>query len=396
MIGDLQEKLKEWLAQNRALLWAVMSHKDMADATLRGAGVSPEELLQATNKIEDSLDGLKDMMKRLYILLYEIEEEAKSMLSQASEPKRPPAMTVRKETYAEKPSPQPPAIPKEKSRPAPSAGVEPQPEPAPEEAETQPQPVSVNTPKQHTDLIPPNITPPTLEVPVQRKDLSEETSANLKCPVLEKLEEEEKRKVDTKQITIKKPQKAGGLIEYMGLWDWFWRLSEEQQKEVVSIMTDGVKLSQYDLFEREIKVLKPSFASYCWQTANRLMHKNYDELATGLLIKGLTVVDRKHDKEMLHIMYAKYFYRRRHTLPNAYEACINHCEKAIRSYEQDKETRPKPVAPFKLLTMIYEERRDYRELLRVCDRAITVYEGTPEVEGFSKIKDILARRIESD
>jgi len=383
--GDLQEKLTEWLAQNRALLWAVMSHKDMADAALRGAGLSPEELLKAAEKIEDSLDGLKDLMKRLYILLYEIEEEAKSMLSETVEPKRPPAMTVRREAVAAETTQSPPPAEKTVEPPQPAA-TEPvqkaaaEPEPAPVEA------ASPNPP-------PKSATPPTLEVPVGERDLSEETSASLKCPVLDELEKQEQRAVDTKMIKIGKPATPGGLFEYMGLWDWFWRLSEEQQKEIVSIMTDGTKLTQYDLFEREIKVLKPSFAAYCWRTANRLMHKNYDELATGLLIKGLTVVDKKHDKEMLHIMYAKYFYRRRHKLPNAYEACINHCQKAIRSYEQDRETRPKPVAPFKLLTMIYEERRDYKELLKICDRAIAVYEGTPEQEGFIKIKNILTRRL---
>ena len=95
-------------------------------------------------------------------------------------------------------------------------------------------------------------------------------------------------------------------------------------------------------------------------------------------------------------MYAKYFYRRRQKLKNAYEACINHCEKAIKSYESDKEKRAKPVAPFKLLTMIYEEMGEYEKILEVCNRAIKLYEGKDEAaktEGFKRIKRILLQRM---
>jgi hypothetical protein len=125
------------------------------------------------------------------------------------------------------------------------------------------------------------------------------------------------------------------------------------------------------------------------------MRKGYDELATGLLIKGLTVVTKKRDKEMLHIMYAKYFYRQRKALKNAYDACINHCEKAIKSYIQDTDNRPKPVAPFKLLTMIYEEKNDLDRIIQVCDRAIKLYQGSADeskVLGFLRIKDILEKK----
>ena len=160
-------------------------------------------------------------------------------------------------------------------------------------------------------------------------------------------------------------------------------------------MTSSGKMSPFDILERDIQTLRPQFAPYCWKTANKLMRKGYDELATGLLIKGLTVVTQKRDKEMLHIMYAKYFYRQRKSLKNAYDACVNHCEKAIRSYMQDKESRPKPVAPFKLLTMIYEEKDDLDRIIQVCDRAIRLYQGSSDeskVLGFLRIKDILEKK----
>ena len=216
----------------------------------------------------------------------------------------------------------------------------------------------------------------------------------MECEVLEKLDEMDR--VETKGILLEKPAKVGGLIGFLGLWDWFWQLPPIKQKEAVAIMAADGKLGGFDLFQREIRTLRPSFATYCWQTANKLMKHGFDELATGLLIKGLTIVDNKHDKEMLHIMYAKYFYRRRHRLKNAFEACINHCEKAVKSYEADKESRPKPVAPFKLMTMIYEETRRYKDILSVCDRAAAVYEGTEEaakMEGFVKIRQILSQKL---
>jgi len=429
LLGEIRKKIASWLSQNRGLLWAVMSHKDTADTLLRNVDVTPQELLDVCDKLEDSLDGLKDMLKQLYLLLYEIEEELKKAVSQVvSERKTVPPMTVPQvlsqevsvvqptspppSPSAQKPQPQVVPQPREQPpfEPLPHSVVPQQPIAPQKTAPTKPsvmpvEPVSTTAsavqakpkviPIGRPDAAATNLTPPTFEVPIPTVAQNQPSvdTTQIRCNVLDELDKEAKHSVDTRSVRIEKPSKPGGLIEYMGLWDWFWRLKEEQQKEIVSILTDGTKVSQFDLFQREINVLKPSFASYCWQMANRLMHRDYDELATGLLIKGLTIVDSKHDKEMLHIMYAKYFYRRRHKIPNAYEACINHCDKAIKSFESDRETRPKPIAPFKLLTMIYEEKRDFKKLLEVCDRAIAVYEATPEADGFIRIRDVLKKRL---
>jgi hypothetical protein len=43
--------------------------------------------------------------------------------------------------------------------------------------------------------------------------------------------------------------------------------------------------------------------------------------------------------------------------------------------------------------MIYEEKRDFKKLLEVCDRAIAVYEATPEADGFIRIRDVLKKRL---
>ena len=215
--------------------------------------------------------------------------------------------------------------------------------------------------------------------------------------VQEEKEEDEKEseRDEIPAFELKVPEQIGGLVAFLGLGEWFKGIGVEDQKKVVGIMISDGHMSQYDVLDRDIQTLRPQFAPYCWKTANKLMRSGYDELATGLLIKGLTVVTAKRDKEMLHIMYAKYFYRQRKVLKNAYDACINHCEKAIKSYLQDKENRPKPVAPFKLLTMIYEEQAKLKRIIEVCDRAIKLYQGGADeskVLGFLRIKDILSKK----
>jgi len=396
MAGRLDKRIEEWLAENRAFLWTVMSHKEMADAGLRGAENDPQVLLEICERLEESLDGIKTQLRQLYKLLYKMEEEAEELLARR-----------RGEEVAERPKKRPPAITLkriDKKDEAAVAAVQ-------EEAAAEKPPSSA---EERPPRRPPKPPVTTLEVPVVEQEsasavekeaaVAEPSAENeaesvaadaVECQVLEKLEREGARKVETAGIILKKPSQPGGLLGFLGLWDWFWSLDAERQRKAVSIMTEG-GLTQYDIFERKITTLRPSFARYCWETANRLMQNGFDELATGLLIKGLTVVDTRHDKEMLHIMYAKYFYRRRQKLKNAYEACINHCEKAIKSYESDKEKRAKPVAPFKLLTMIYEEMGEYEKILEVCNRAIKLYEGKDEAaktEGFKRIKKILLQRM---
>jgi hypothetical protein len=195
------------------------------------------------------------------------------------------------------------------------------------------------------------------------------------------------------------PDKRGGLIEYLGQWHQFVSLPKKKRDEVVAIMCSDGTVTPADLLSREVKTLRPQFASYCWKTADKLMKCDYDEIATGLLIKGLTVVTEKPDKEMLHIMYAKYFHRQRNVLRNACDACINHCEKAIKSYLQDRQERAKSVAPFKLLIMIYEERGELDNIAQICDKAISLYQGGPDqskVAGFLRIKDLLKKKTRAD
>ncbi|MCX7703427.1 MAG: hypothetical protein N2234_04920, partial [Planctomycetota bacterium] len=229
MLGDIQKKISNWLSQNRGLLWAVMSHKDSADALLRSIDVTPQELLNACDKLEDSLDGLKDMLKQLYLLLYEIEEELKKAALQVSAEKRPPpSVTVSRITgegvAKGQPAPQasvplqsvtqPNAVPQAVSQRV-SAPLQEAPSAVSAAVIQQTKP-SVAATKQPIPVVP-NHTPPTFEVPVTAAGKQgSPDAAQIKCEILDDLEKEAKRSVDTKSIRIEKPSKPGGLIEYMG------------------------------------------------------------------------------------------------------------------------------------------------------------------------------------
>jgi len=393
MPEKVKEHLEQWLALNRDFLWKVMNHKEKVDAVFRDPSIGMDNLLKVCDEVETHLDELKDMLKKLYLLLYESQDKIKEAKNKQHAENKFEEDIKKKKEAAEKVDQEEVELRKKMERERietaakrkTEAASQKQP-PAPEHAEEKPK--SPPQPEKKAESEP-------AKVPLASHATLEVASADEppEARVDSDGKEEEQEKIPLPDIKI--PEKIGGLIAFLGLAEWFASQSPDKQKESVGIMISDGKMTPFDVIERDIQTLKTQFAPYCWKTANKLMRNGYDELATGLLIKGLTVVTKKRDKEMLHIMYAKYFYRQRKHLNNAYDACINHCEKAIKSYMQDKEDRPKPVAPFKLLTMIYEEKNDLNRIIQVCDRAIQLYQGSADeskVLGFLRIKDILEKK----
>jgi hypothetical protein len=212
-------------------------------------------------------------------------------------------------------------------------------------------------------------------------------------PVAEKAEEIEAEAVLAEAVPAEAERPDKGIIGYMNYVEWFYKQPPETQRKVSEIFLGDARFKERDLLVTEITFLPPKMASYLWQTANKLLAADYDDIATALLIKGLTIVTDKADKEMIHIIYAKYFYGKRKELKDAYMGCISHCEKAVKSYLSDKEPRNKPIAPFKLLTRIYEESGKYEKILEISGKAIELYEGSPSperAEGFRKIREALS------
>jgi hypothetical protein len=383
MSDEVREHLESWLGLNRDFLWKVMSHKEKVDAIFRDRSVSLEELAKVCDEVEGHLDELKEMLKKLYLVLYETQDLIKKAQEKRESGDKFEEDLKRKKEEAEHKAQEEAELRKKMERERAGAASKSATAPAPVK-KAEPPPAKKAEPAQP---------PKEKAAPAASQDVK--LDAARQYPPDKDMEEEVPDSGEMPTFELKVPERVGGLVAFLGLSEWFKGLKPEQQKEVVGVMISDGKMMPYDIVERDIQTLRPQFAPYCWKTANKLMRKGYDEIATGLLIKGLTVVTAKRDKEMLHIMYAKYFYRQRKVLKNAYDACINHCEKAIKSYMQDKETRPKPVAPFKLLTMIYEEKNDLDRIIQVCDRAIQLFQGSSDeskVLGFLRIKDILEKK----
>jgi len=193
----------------------------------------------------------------------------------------------------------------------------------------------------------------------------------------------------------KKPEY--GLMGYLDYSSWFYLQKRDVQEDIMGVFCSDPRFKPKHMFFKKIDMLPPQMAGYLWKTANVLMKKKHDDIAVKLLIKGLTIVTNKVDKEMLHIIYAKYFYRQRKEIEGAYDGCINHSEKAIKSFLSDKQDRDKPVAPFKLLTQILEEQGKFDEIIRVCDRAIKLF-SKPEpkrAKQFMKIKKVLEKKLKT-
>ncbi len=414
MSNDLREKLEAWLGLNRDFLWKVMNNKEKVDSIFRDRSVKISELAKVMDDVEAYLDDLKGMLKKLYLHLYEAQDiikkeyenrdvsqkfdedlkqkhEAAEHRAQEEAELRRKMERERMEIAGKTASPPSPPKPAARAQEVEAAGPRPVAKTGKRRSRRSKRVARAKEPEAKVPAAPPAV--PVPDGPLHTFEME-------KQPAPGKAGEEEEEAAESDELPAVEftvPEKIGGLVDFLGLADWFRNLKPQEQKTVVAIMASDGKMKPYDILEREITTLRASFAPYCWKTANKLMRKGLDELATGLLIKGLTVVMKKRDKEMLHIMYAKYFYRQRKVLNNAYDACINHCEKTIRSYIQDKEDRPKPVAPFKLLTMIYEEKNERDRIIDVCDRAIKLYRGSADeskVMGFLRIKEILEKKQE--
>jgi hypothetical protein len=382
-----------------------MSHKEKVDSIFRDRSVGLSELIKVSDEVETYLDEIKEMLKKLYLLLYEAQDLIKKTIERQGKDLKLDEDMKRKKEEDQKKAEEEAQLRRKMERErietaARATAVQPG-----TGAEVVPKARAASSKTLREDPTAVKNTggagPQPAGVPVQNPPggaahgQTLEVARPLPGRGAEDDDEEDGQVIATLPADFKIPEKIAGLVHFLGLGEWFKRLRPENQREVVAILISDGSMTFYDILEREIETLKPQFATYCWRSANRLMRHGYDELATGLLIKGLTVVTKKRDKEMLHIMYAKYFYRQRKMLKNAYEACVNHCEKVIRSYLQDKEERPKPVAPFKLLTMIYEEKEDLDKIMEVCDTAVKLYQGSTEeskVLGFLRIKDILAKK----
>ncbi|TET34156.1 MAG: hypothetical protein E3J72_15025 [Planctomycetota bacterium] len=188
-----------------------------------------------------------------------------------------------------------------------------------------------------------------------------------------------------------------GLMGYLDYSNWFYVQTPDVQEDVMAVFCSDPRFKPKHMFFIKIDMLPPSMAGYLWKTANTLMKKKHDDIAVKLLIKGLTIVTDKVDKEMLHIIYAKYFYRQRKEIEGAYDGCINHCGKAIKSFLADKDKRDKPVAPFKLLTQIYEEQEKFDEIVKVCEKAIKLFSKTEpkRAKQFMKLKKVLEKKLKT-
>ncbi|MHC4663664.1 MAG: hypothetical protein ACYS8W_18545 [Planctomycetota bacterium] len=192
-----------------------------------------------------------------------------------------------------------------------------------------------------------------------------------------------------------KERPAVGLLGYLDYSNWFYEQERDVQEDVMEVFCSDPRFKPEHMFFKKIEMLPPVMAGYLWKTANTLMKKKHDDVAVKLLIKGLTIVTNKVDKEMLHIIYAKYFYRQRKEIEGAYDGCINHCEKAIKSFLADTDDRDKPVAPFKLLTQIYEEQSKFERIIEVCEKAIKLYakHEAKRAKQFMKIKKVLEKKV---
>jgi hypothetical protein len=85
MNKKVKERIENWLATSRELLIKVVRLKKNTDSAFREGAVT-SRLRIISEEIENSLGDIKQLLKRLYIILYEVQELLKTDTQESEQP----------------------------------------------------------------------------------------------------------------------------------------------------------------------------------------------------------------------------------------------------------------------------------------------------------------------
>lgn len=182
-----------------------------------------------------------------------------------------------------------------------------------------------------------------------------------------------------------------GLINYLGLSDWFANLSPAEQSLFKQYYAQVAKTGEWvdSLTEGKIYSTSERPAQLLWMVAATAILNGSFPLAEKLLTKAQGMCSSPWERQQVNIAFAFLYFKQKDLVAAARENCIRHCEAAIRSIEKYGTPENIPTLPFDNLISLYTESRDFDLARKVAMKAI-------ELAGKrnTKLRGIYEKRIE--
>ncbi|MFQ6103774.1 MAG: hypothetical protein ACE5OP_05725 [Candidatus Glassbacteria bacterium] len=165
-----------------------------------------------------------------------------------------------------------------------------------------------------------------------------------------------------------------GLINYLGLSEWFSNLNPDEQDLFKLYYGQVAKSGEWvnSLTEGRIYSTSEKPARLLWIVAANAILNNSYQFAEKLLYKAQHSCQSPWERQQVHIAFAFLYFRQRDLLSDARENCIHHCEAAIRNIERYGSPENIPTLPFDHLISIYEEMKDFEKAQAITRKAIEI------------------------
>jgi len=167
-----------------------------------------------------------------------------------------------------------------------------------------------------------------------------------------------------------------GLINFLGLTDWYSSLSAKEQvlfkkyyNNIAKIPAMADRLTKADIYSAS----ETPSQLLVMVAASSLMNNDF-AFAEKILLKAKSEVESPWEKQQVFLAYSYLFFKQRDQLSGARENCVIYSEKAIRNIERYgvSDDMP-PTLPFDQLITLSEEEKNFERAANFAQKAIDLF-----------------------
>jgi hypothetical protein len=167
-----------------------------------------------------------------------------------------------------------------------------------------------------------------------------------------------------------------GLINYLGLTDWFSSLTPKKQglfkkyyANVANVPSTVDRLTDADIYSAS----ETPSQLLVMIAASSMMNNDFT-FADKLLLKANSEAKTPWEKQQVLLAYSFLFFKQRNQLSGARENCMIYSQKAIRSIERFgvSDDQP-PTLPYDQLITLSEESKNYQKGIEITLKAINLF-----------------------
>jgi tetratricopeptide (TPR) repeat protein len=174
-----------------------------------------------------------------------------------------------------------------------------------------------------------------------------------------------------------------GLINYLGLTEWFFNLPPEEQNLFREYYHQVSRTHEWvdGLTEGRIYSSSEKPAQLLWMVATAAMMKEDFQFANKLLSKAQSMCQSPWERQQVNIAFAYLYYKQRNLVTGARENCIHYCDISIKNIEKYGSPKNVPTLPFDHLISIYREMREFEKARSIIRKAIEIIgKRNPEIK----------------